>query len=140
MFSLKFDHNAKFEDGVCDFNVLNAEQATSKSGNDMIKIKVRVTNERGLSAIVYDYLVGTINMQWKIEQFCKAVNHPEQWEQDVITPDFCVGKKGKCSVKIERNQHGENPKITSYIVPDSVLAALKGIKVDSSIVDDSVPF
>ena len=46
--------------GVYGFEIIEAEEATSKAGNDMIKLMVHVFKEDGTPVTVFDYLMESV--------------------------------------------------------------------------------
>ena len=88
--------------GNYDFQVVSAEEATSQSGNEMIKLTLAVfVPGRQEPVTVYDYLVATEKALFKIEQFAVGVGHPEWFQvngtqaQGSLTAQMCFQMRGK---------------------------------------------
>lgn len=106
--------------GVCDFEVLEAEDTISKtSGDDMIKLKVRIFNEDGDNQIVFDYLLDS--MPGKLRHAAAAFGLLTKYENGGFEAFECVGKTGQCKVAVQKDKNGQFPDkngIADYIVPD----------------------
>lgn len=73
---MKYDPNAKQDailpPGEYDATVVAAEERQSKSGNDMIELKLAVYDKDGTEYPVDDYLVSSPRALWKLEKFCES--------------------------------------------------------------------
>jgi hypothetical protein len=88
------------------FSVIDAKETTSKAGNSMIELKMRVNDE----ATVYDNLVFTEKAFWKVDQFLRAVGaHPGEGKDIGMTAEECIGMKGTLKIKHGKTLGG-NPK------------------------------
>ena len=84
--------------GEYDFEIMRAEETTSKKGNEMIKLKLRVFVENG-EIHVYDYLVA--GMEYKLANFCDAIGRSDDYDDGEINADNLVGCAGKLKLVIE---------------------------------------
>ncbi len=84
--------------GEYDFEIISAEETTSKKGNEMIKLKLRVFVENG-EIHVYDYLVA--GMEYKLANFCDAIGRSDDYDDGEINADNLVGCAGKLKLVIE---------------------------------------
>lgn len=96
-------------ESIVDFEVMEAEDTTSRAGSDMVKLKVKVFNDQGASRTVYEYLVGIDSMQWKIRAFCAAVGLLEQYETGELDAVDMEGRTGKCKLIIQKDKSGSFP-------------------------------
>ena len=87
--------------GTYDFEVMSAAETTSKAGNPMIKLKLRVFVDSG-EIHLYDYLVST--MEFKLANFCDAVGKSDDYDAGKIDADTLEGLTGKCKIAIEDAQ------------------------------------
>ena len=87
--------------GEYDFEIISAEETTSKKGNEMIKLKLRVFVENG-EIHVYDYLVA--GMEYKLANFCDAIGRSDDYDDGEINADNLVGCAGKLKLVIEEAQ------------------------------------
>ena len=106
--------------GVCDFEVLEAEDTISKaSGAEMIKLKVKIFNEDGESQILFDYLLDS--MAAKLRHAAAAFGLLGRYEAGGFEAFECVGKTGRCKVSVQKDKTGQFPDkngIADYILPE----------------------
>lgn len=91
--------------GEYDFEVMKAEEALSKSGNDMIKLTLKVYGPNGETAHVYDYLL--VAMEFKLKHFCDSVGLVAEYESGQLTADMCGGRAGRCKLAVETDASGK---------------------------------
>jgi len=111
------------EAGIYDFEVLQAEPGQSKSGNEMIKLKIGVygsTSDR-ISLHVYDYLLAAFEA--KLRHFCDSVGLLGKYEQGSLCAEDCKGRSGQVKLIIE--EAGQYP--AKNAVRDYVCRPAKGI-------------
>ena len=84
--------------GIYDFEVMRAEETTSRAGNAMIKLKVRVFHDGG-EAHLYDYLVST--QVEKLCAFCDAVGLSKEYDAGDVNSDDMEGRSGRAKIGIE---------------------------------------
>jgi len=96
------------DSGIYDFEVIKAEQSISKSGNPMIKLMLKVWDTNGREHIIYDYLVSTSNMMYKIKHFCESVGLEDKYKLGTFDENDCVGKCGKVDIIIQKGQSSPN--------------------------------
>ena len=84
--------------GIYDFEVMRAEETTSRAGNAMIKLKVRVFHDGG-EAHLYDYLVST--QVEKLCAFCDAVGLSKEYDAGDVKSDDMEGRPFRAKIGIE---------------------------------------
>lgn len=102
--------------GVYPFEVLSATDALSKSGNEMVKLKLGVFGPNGEQAHVYDYLLE--KMAFKLRHFAEATGLLARYEQGELTAFACESQQGYAKIEIEE-QAGYAPR---NVVKDYVKA------------------
>lgn len=105
-----------WEKGEYDFEILEAEETTSNSGNDMFKLKVKLFNNEK-SQQVFDYITST--MDYKIRHLADATGLIEDYEQGELEAYKLVGKTGTAKVGISKDKTGQYPdrnQINDYVV------------------------
>lgn len=117
------------EEGMANFTVMNAENAVSKTGNEMIKLTLRVIDKEGKEGTIFDYLVSTEKAVFKIKQFCDAIEKPEIYKSGKMNDLECLDQSGKCILKIRKsNEYGDQVIIKEYL------------SSTEEFIDDEIPF
>jgi hypothetical protein len=125
--------------GQYQFEVANAEETTSKNGNEMIKLTIKVWDRLGKTRTIFDYLLESpLPAAAKLKAFCKITGLLEKYEAGNITADDCIGKGGILALGIETDdsgKYGPKNKINGYkeSLPE-------GAKTPEKPFDDDIPF
>ncbi len=102
-FTPKSEHEIEAENllpkGTYDFEVAKAEDGTSKRGNEMIKVALKVFAPNGGTPFVYDYLLEAFLS--KLLNFCSCTGLMDRYSAGALTADDCWGKVGKVEIDIE---------------------------------------
>ena len=122
------------EAGEYDFEILLANHATSKSGNEMIKIKLGIYSGDRITNHVFDYLLPA--MEAKLRHFCDSVGLLSKYEQGTLCAEDCQGRSGRCKLVI-KEQEGYPPKND---IRDYLCRPAKGIEMTKQQDNDSMPF
>jgi hypothetical protein len=133
-----------FEPGEYDFEIESAEDRVSKTGNEMVAIKMKVfAGER--RAYVRDWLLD--KMAHKLKHFCYSVGMGEKYEAGGINAADCQGRAGRVYIVIEDNpDFGPQNRVKDYVVPTGTKEVVKAVKPMPSAAaaaashDDSIPF
>jgi hypothetical protein len=98
--------------GDYDFVILDAEETTSKAGNDMLKVKLEVKGEH-----IYDYLLSKGSTAWKLKAFCRAMNLLDKYETGNLNAGDLIGRKGRVELAIEpaTGAYDAKNKVKKYI-------------------------
>ena len=95
------------EEGEYRAEVIEAKDETSKAGNGMIHLQLRVFLADGSRRIVHDYLLEA--MSFKLKHFCEAAGLDAKYAAGELAADDCKGKE--CMVHlIVQKQAGYPPK------------------------------
>jgi len=129
--------------GLYDFEVVEAEDRTSKAGNDMVELQVRIYNQEGRSRVIFDYLVATEATGYKIRHFASATGMLAQYEKGELDAKQMLGKTGRCQLGIQKDKQGLYP--DKNIINDYVPKVAGGESGVSSApaadeMDDEIPF
>ena len=135
--------------GEYGFEISGGVEKTSKAGNEMIELTVRVFKEDGNFLLVTDYLMES--MMYKLSHAAKACGLESKYNAGSLQGEDFVGKTGKLKLKIQSDKNGQYPDknvIADYIVPkDGEEAAIpKGSnkaadkKVSGADLEDEIPF
>jgi hypothetical protein len=99
--------NALAEPGDYDFEVLKAEDQTSKSGNPMIYLKLGIYNGDAMRWHISDYLVAA--MEAKLRHFADTTGLLARYESGQLAAQDCVGRAGRVRLGIEQDKEGKYP-------------------------------
>lgn len=142
---VKFDPNGKgtsaepLPPGSYPFDVMSADDTTSKSGNEMIALKLQVHGEDH-SVYVNDWLLEKVRN--RLVHFCETTGLDHKYVAGELVAADCVGKSGTVIIDIEE-QPGFKPKnkVRDYegkteaqVIPRKAAAAA------ATPDDDTVPF
>src|ERR1700760_2717770 len=111
------EEKAKFgpwPDGVYDFEVAEAEDTTSKAGNEMIALDLMVYDAHGNKRKVKDWLLESVPA--KLKAACHSVGLHAAYEGGNVAAHDFLGKSGKLKLTT-RKQEGFDPRntVASYI-------------------------
>lgn len=121
--------------GIANFEVVQAMQKVSKSGNSMIEMKLRIWDRNGKEKIIHDYLVDIPSMSYKIKHFCDSTEMSDKYEQGCFSDVDCIGKTGKLKIIISKDKTGGYPdknSVADYLTTES--------KKEDAFHDDDIPF
>jgi uncharacterized protein DUF669 len=140
---------ALLDPGIYNFQVMEANYKTSKTGNPMIELKLKVWDNAGKEFTVMDYLVGTKNMTWKTLHFCDAVSLANEYKSGTFNELFCIARSGKASVTIQPGNkkddgtyYKDRNQIEDYVMTDQGAhkVQLNHKQNNEKPFDDDVPF
>lgn len=129
-------------DGVYDFEVFDAIEKESKSGNEMIELHLRVFKDDGSTRQMRDWILASFAR--KLKHFCEACGLTKQYEDGTLTADHCIGMAGKVRV-VQQTRKGYDPQnsVEDYIIPDAgSVATRKPAPATAHTVhaEDEIPF
>lgn len=104
------------EPGEYGFMVIDFEKTVSKSGKKMAKINLEL-DETGRHWKIYDYLVLTTNMEWKIATFFESLGLKKKGEPLTKMPwDKVLGAEGRVKIKHEIYEGEARCKVDRYLI------------------------
>jgi hypothetical protein len=129
--------------GVYPFEVISAENAVSKSSNEMIKLQLRIWDRESGERILYDYLLAAFLK--KLKHFSDIANLKEKYNSGSIVAEDCVGKSGYVLIDIQEDKTDTYPPknvIKDYVKkPEGVSHELsKSLANEQEMFDDQLPF
>ena len=126
--------------GEYPFEVLSAEEKTSKSGNDMIALKIGVAYNDATRG-VFDYLVDLESMAYKTRHFADSVGLLADYEKGSLDADKLPGLTGKCRIDIQPAKDGYDAKnvVKDYVKGSGAVAAAPA-KKGETVKDDDIPW
>ena len=128
--------------GDYPFRILDASEERSKSGNEMIKLKMMVGHDRESEIGVFDYLVFGGSSDWKIDSFLKCVGlHPGEGQNLDIDGTDMIGLEGTVKLKIEEYLGKESNKVSAYLYDENKpKSAPAKVKPPEEADSDHIPF
>lgn len=93
----QLDEDNMLPPGIYDFEVQSAEEATSKAGNEMIKITLKVFRPDGGHMLITDYLME--KLAFKLRHFHETTGRMDCYEAGGITAYECQGLTGRVKLK-----------------------------------------
>jgi hypothetical protein len=131
---------------ICDFEVLEAEEKTSRAGNAMIALQLKVWRPNGQTTLVRDWLL--LDQMWKLHAFCAAVDKLAEYEAGEIDPFELKGVTGraKIGVKPASGDYPAGNSVQGYIKAEGAASPAKAAPAKAAPariphkVDDEIPF
>lgn len=143
---------ALLQPGEYKFVVESADERISKNGNPMIKLKLKVKSSEGVTYTLFDYLLTSDKMIWKLKHFCEAAGLENKYNEGAIRDSDCVGREGEIKTEIEESE-GFPPKssVVDYLINEKNESAIEKNKklneeaskekpFSSEDFDDDIPF
>ena len=93
--------------GIYDAVVKKATNDVSKGGNEMIKLMLEVYTPTGIAATVWDYLVFTDSVLYKVKHFCESAGI--DFDKGELEGEECVDQNVRVKLVIDE-QEGYAPK------------------------------
>jgi hypothetical protein len=131
------------EAGDYEVEVIDAIETVSKTGHEMIELKLKTS----AGSYLYDFLVFIPNAYWKIDSFRAATGEEVAPEDDVeITGDDLIGRTGTARLIVEEYNGKKRNKVAAWLTPKAErMPAMPAAKPATqpqpkSIEDDDIPF
>ena len=100
------------EPGDYEVEIVDAVETLSKSGHEMIELKLKTS----AGSYLYDFLVFIPSAFWKIDSFRAATGEEVTPEQDVeITADHVVGRTGAARLVVEEYNGKKRNKVAAWL-------------------------
>lgn len=134
--------------GEYSFEIITATEKVSSKSNEMMELKINVFNDNGHSRILFDYLMDTPTMAYKLRHCCEVTGLLEQYEQGTLLERDFDGKTGTLKLNIQKDKTGAYPDkngVADYITENSA-KPLDHQKTKASAyvpepdMDDEIPF
>jgi hypothetical protein len=131
--------------GEYGFEIIEAVEKISKSGNDMIKLKLKVINNNNAFIFVDDYLLE--NMAYKLRHCAEACGLLESYEKGELSANDMKDKTGTLKLKISKDktgQYADKNDVQDYVVEKKQSAHDKakadGFKPEPNPLNDEIPW
>lgn len=126
--------------GTYSFQVIDAKDAVSRSGNDMIVLKNQIFKEDGSpSLMVDDYLLPTI--AYKLRHAADASGLLTEYEAGELRAQDFIGRSGQLKLRIQKDKEGKYP--DKNVVGDYVKKSAENNNeppADHPVNDPDIPF
>lgn len=125
--------------GEYDFEVLEASDETSKSGNDMIKINMAIWQGDRVLCRVFDYLLPA--MEAKLRHACDACGLLDRYQSGNLQASDFMGRTGKVKIKIKKAtaEYAEKNEVEDYVCrPAKILGSQRNVEQKPN--DENLPF
>lgn len=133
----EIDEAGLLEAGVYDFEVMEAEDTTSKAGNDMVALVLRAENAEGRGFKLLDWLVATEGGAYKVRHFAEAVGLLAEYENGDMPAGVMIGKTGRAKIAVKPAEGQYRAKNT---VADYVPGGAENAPRTKELLDDEIPF
>jgi hypothetical protein len=115
------------EPGQYSFQVVEAQDQVAKSGNEMIKLKLKIWDNAGRERLIFDYVLEA--MAFKLRHFCDATGLTEKYESGELRASDCPGKAGKLELALEQGKqkpeggyYPDKNTVKDYIKPEGAVS------------------
>ena len=136
--------------GIYNFEVLSAEDKTSKSGNEMIELSLLLFwDER--TRLVTDYLLESI--AYKLRHAAVACGLESEYENGNLSAIDFVGRTGNLKLRVEKDKNGlyaDKNAVQDYIASEishtadmfegKAKSSPSRVSAADAFIDDSIPF
>ncbi len=112
--------NMLLSPGEYDFEIVSATEKTSKAGNDMIELQVRVfPGDDSSPRLLKDWLVAGSDLgELKINRFAHATGLQDEYFAGNFTGLTCEGATGKLRITVQSSaQYGDQNSVRDYVPP-----------------------
>ena len=129
------------EPGDHPVEVIDAVESLSRSGHEMIELKLRTS----AGSYLYDFLVFIPSAFWKIDSFRAATGEAVTPEADVeIVADDLIGRTGTARLVIEEYKGKQRNKVAAWLTQKAgrmpAMPTAKPVTQPQSTEDDDIPF
>lgn len=124
-------------DGEYDGEIASAVEKTSKAGNDMTELKVKVWAGGGGPRLIFDYIVVPSSL-YKLKQIAAATGQTPEFQAGRLGAADILGKSVRVAVKTQKGKDGFDDKnvITRYLPQEAGSAPSH----EKSVPDEDIPF
>ena len=122
--------------GEYDYQVIEALDQYSKSGNEMINLKLRFFHGENGTRVFRDYLLEA--MPGKLKHFCASHDLQSKYDAGTLCAEDCVGLTGRAVVGIKKDKTGQYSDANTVF--DYVVAKGATTAATPSAADDDCPF
>ena len=93
-----------WENGQYEFEIIDATEKVSRSGNEMIELRVRISRPDGASRTISDYLLA--KQIGKLRNASAACGLLDKYQTGELSDENFVGKRGRLKLAVEKSNNG----------------------------------
>lgn len=128
--------------GTYDFEVADAKDKTSKAGNEMIELNLKVFDADGDYRFVRDYLLESI--PHKLRHVAYACGLGDKYEAGELTAEDFLDRTGQVKVGIQKDktgQYADQNSVRDYVLPTGNATPARQAQSQPAVIDDDeIPF
>ncbi len=133
-----------FAEGTANYQILSAEECTSKADKPMIKFTLKIWDCENQEGSLFDYLVLDESKfaQRKIRHFCYSCGLGQSYEAGVLRAENCLNKSGKLELRIQKDKTGKYPDrigVHDYVMDENNTQNINPTSSTEKL-DDDIPF
>jgi hypothetical protein len=105
-------------DGIYNFEVMSAVHHISKTGNESIKLYLKIWDNDGKERFIYDYLSDSVSFHFKLKHFCMGTGLKGKYDANTFNENDCQCMTGKLKIGKykDRNDNGtEKNTVLDYL-------------------------
>ena len=111
------------EPGDYQVEIVDAIETISKSGHEMIELKLKTS----AGSYLYDFLVFIPSAYWKIDSFRAATGEEVTPDEETeITADDVIGRTGKARLSVEEYNGKKRNKVAAWLTESGSNSNKKG--------------
>lgn len=134
-------------DNEYDYEIKEAEEKTSRAGNDMFALQIWLYDDQGAKKMVFDYLINEERQSWKIRHFAASCGLLPQYEKGSLMVGEMIGRTGRCTIGSQPAKDGYPAKnvVRGYVkatgaTPVTARPPAQREKAPAGDIDDEIPF
>ncbi len=111
-------------DGIYPFEVVDASDEISKTGNEMIKLKLNIFLPEGRERTIFDYLLE--KLPYKLAHFFECVGKWDKYQSGAFSADDCYGMSGEVKIYTQESKnpaYADKSAVADYMLSEAQEAA-----------------
>lgn len=101
-------NQALLPDGVYSFFVKGIEEQVSKTGNQMLKLRLLVIGHDKSERYINDFLLITDKMIFKLKHFCETIGFEKEYLAGMFDLRQCINRSGRARIGIQKGSAKED--------------------------------
>jgi hypothetical protein len=136
--------------GDADYEILDAQEEISKTGKEMLHLKLKVFDASGVQGLVHDYIIlNDEKFEYKLRHLFYSCDLGELYETGDVEPFRLLNKCGKLDLGIQADktgQYGDKNNVKDYLMDEKLKInqqkkkSFPTVSEIDDFKDDDVPF